>query len=955
MYLHPTSESEVSGSGIVTPTHGRRRNNQGIPNQHPHRNRRKVSAPPELQPHFGGAFIQGYHQGMHQQHIPGANPDHNTEYIINLSSNKAPGSEGLYSGSDSGVTSEYSSWAAPVSGGIRDVNSPDDAITLSGSIDDIDDHNSAPHNEHKFYQQSDSDCESLEDGIGGITNQAYINSEPAPLVLSVNGPPPLNRMPTDSSMASMAAPSPSMPGGQQQRQRTNSMVLQFNVPPNQQQGQMLPVSDVGNLQSGRSVSMVSLNALNVPQANLYPNLPSDTQSIYSEVNPYGPPLGYVGNQGLGGNLGSSANLPGMGLKMMDGQYNLGGNGGSGIMLANNQEGANNAHGPMDPNEPDHEALGSTDEKKKAWFKFTLSENLSTMYAVFLFCLGVVIYLADTFSGHDSAVAEGFNIYLMVVQLLWLFYVHVDVRKYINTISRTLDEARAKVDKNQEQVQLEPTGDGHFQLRINLPEPRKTIPQHYGFISGRHGGSLYLKIGATVFCFGSLIHEGLNLGQKILYMTESNPKFMNCTCTTDIVMSVLKPVYAFYQLFFIFKYSNLIINRRRTLSRFGLMHCISSSLCFWFYAILQETLLALFSKKKKAAYGDDNVTYAPAPAYGASAYSAVTGYDDDDDDSFELDDDDDDDELQFTGTKIAKSAWRINYGCEKTTDLTNMINLTTPYLFPFTIEFNILIVGLWIILWENIGHTERHTHIPSVEVTYEEDNSKNFTSNLIIYVDCHSSNRGLFAGLLMTVATVVSIILFFIFTASDANVEFGRLVNGYSEIILLTAMGFTCLAAFNSIRKLDVNSQHISAVDDILLYICLPCIFLYAFLSMVPSLVNGETLFVMVSILQVTQVILQTALIADGLRRCSNTTALQHKKPGREVVTFLVVANVAMWLLETFEIKSESGNHQKYDYYGKELWTMLSHMTLPLALFYRFHSSVCLADMWRVSYEPEESH
>lgn len=40
---------------------------------------------------------------------------------------------------------------------------------------------------------------------------------------------------------------------------------------------------------------------------------------------------------------------------------------------------------------------------------------------------------------------------------------------------------------------------------------------------------------------------------------------------------------------------------------------------------------------------------------------------------------------------------------------------------------------------------------------------------------------------------------------------------------------------------------------------------------------------------------------------------------------------------------------------QELWTLLSHLTLPLALFYRFHSSVCLADMWKASYEAEEAH
>lgn len=60
----------------------------------------------------------------------------------------------------------------------------------------------------------------------------------------------------------------------------------------------------------------------------------------------------------------------------------------------------------------------------------------------------------------------------------------------------------------------------------------------------------------MFCLGYLIHTGLNLGQKILYLTEDDPVFENCTCTTDVVMYVLQPVYAFYQLFFIFKYSNV---------------------------------------------------------------------------------------------------------------------------------------------------------------------------------------------------------------------------------------------------------------------------------------------------------------------------------------------------------------------------------------------------------------
>lgn len=40
------------------------------------------------------------------------------------------------------------------------------------------------------------------------------------------------------------------------------------------------------------------------------------------------------------------------------------------------------------------------------------------------------------------------------------------------------------------------------------------------------------------------------------------------------------------------------------------------------------------------------------------------------------------------------------------------------------------------------------------------------------------------------------------------------------------------------------------------------------------------------------------------------------------------------------------------FFLQEAWTLLSHMTLPLALFYRFHSSVCLVDIWKGGYEAE---
>jgi Otopetrin len=56
---------------------------------------------------------------------------------------------------------------------------------------------------------------------------------------------------------------------------------------------------------------------------------------------------------------------------------------------------------------------------------------------------------------------------------------------------------------------------------------------------------------------------------------------------------------------------------------------------------------------------------------------------------------------------------------------------------------------------------------------------------------------------------------------------------------------------------------------------------------------------------------------------------------------------------TFSVKNADTQDERYKFYGDTLWSILNHLSLPLIMFYRFHSSVCLVDIWRHSYEPGE--
>lgn len=168
----------------------------------------------------------------------------------------------------------------------------------------------------------------------------------------------------------------------------------------------------------------------------------------------------------------------------------------------------------------------------------------------------------------------------------------------------------------------------------------------------------------------------------------------------------------------------------------------------------------------------------------------------------------------------------------------------------------------------------------------------------------------------------------------------------------------------------------SKLDDVLLFIAIPAFFSETIFSFVPAVINGSILNICIITAQVyqrlpkaelynwyhgmmnlysqiTQVLIQTPWIIDSLRRCANSVELRKNKPGRELVTFLTIANVSLWIYYTFSVKNADTQDERYKFYGDVLWSILNHLSLPLIMFYRFHASVCLVDIWRHSYEPGE--
>lgn len=101
-----------------------------------------------------------------------------------------------------------------------------------------------------------------------------------------------------------------------------------------------------------------------------------------------------------------------------------------------------------------------------------------------------------------------------------------------------------------------------------------------------------------------------------------------------------------------------------------------------------------------------------------------------------------------------------------------------------------------------------------------------------------------------------------------------------------------------------------------------------------------------SALTIVQITLQSLFISDVVCR----RRISPKEPGRQLITFLLITNLTLWIIYTFEMQKVEASPVQLSIYGFTTWALIVRFTLPLSIFYRFHSAVTLAEVWKNSYK-----
>ena len=164
------------------------------------------------------------------------------------------------------------------------------------------------------------------------------------------------------------------------------------------------------------------------------------------------------------------------------------------------------------------------------------------------------------------------------------------------------------------------------------------------------------------------------------------------------------------------------------------------------------------------------------------------------------------------------------------------------------------------------------------------------------------------------------------------------------------MTFAIVIAADRMKNLKFHVDFKGGVEEKLILISFSGLFMFAVFSVIAATFEIHTpsgvLNILTNLFMIVQSTIQTLFIIAASKVTAITEQQEQKKRGREFVAFLILCNFSMFAMNTFETQKPEHNPVQMDFYGPLSWAILTHVTVPLGIYYRFHSAVCLSNIWK---------
>nr|CAD2206898.1 unnamed protein product [Meloidogyne enterolobii] len=486
-------------------------------------------------------------------------------------------------------------------------------------------------------------------------------------------------------------------------------------------------------------------------------------------------------------------------------------------------------------------------------------------------------------------------------------------------------------------------------------------------SSPSAGSLFLRLGCVVFGVIGTVYYAFNV---FLCISDTT-----CQQNYLIWLDLLSIIFVFTQMHFVFCNWKLTISQYQTICRFGTMHLVATNLWIWIrYILIEESLMGdeirqVFARNiagnnnENDDWGSEeleknlnkNITNSLLPLLN--------------------------EENSQESNVARRSLMRKCEGAECVLASFNEVMYTS------IVEYSLIGAAVMFIVWRNIGKVEN----PVERFGYVPRKHR-------IRLDCSKSTTGLFFGLAFLAGTFTSMAVFSGYTIMGQN-QLAATVFGFTDIVHYLISTCGCIVALWRMRLLRFHShqnysnnnketnQIINAppiyslssnnstessspssicqannqelLDMILLAFGMTGEMIYSVAGLLgltgdPNWQPLTIILLAVHVTRIIEVALQSCLIyIAGKLRVGNDPILRERQPGKQAITFLLLANISMFLMNLLEAEKAGVSETVVNFYGKRSWVFLVRSFSPLTIFYRFHSSVCLAEVWKTTYSWKE--
>lgn len=442
------------------------------------------------------------------------------------------------------------------------------------------------------------------------------------------------------------------------------------------------------------------------------------------------------------------------------------------------------------------------------------------------------------------------------------------------------------------------------------------------------GSFFLRIGAIVFGVGTVIYDGLEFGAFV----ESPADSPNSHLLLG-VNPILHAILTFLQMYFIFISARLNIHKFKLIARFGLMHCLATNLCVWLRTLVRESIHEIQHHHTEDDYGNHDDDHHEDAYHGKDIKHK----------NHTLDTNNNHPNLW--------DLWSDTSCMDNGAVLKPFIDDFSPYLYPFLIEFSLIAAAVLYDSWSHVGFN------PKLKTDQNDEPRTVHQKVKHMRVDCQGVFKGLFFGLFSLAIGILSMILYSVLSKKKETRWMGLILVDSVHCSLLLISLIAMVICITQTRSLSFNIHHHEELGGTLLRVTALGLFTYAALSntaaalTVSDTVTGvkPAVVLITWLLTIIEVTVQTLFMSDMTRRRVSNPEQNHEKPGRQIITFLLVSNLTLWLLYTFEVQRLDTNPVQLKFYGFKPWAMILRITFPLCIFYRFHAAITYAEIWKNTY------